>query len=284
MALFLFSIFMMFAVFSFMGSPFSSNDTDVVGTGIEEADIVGRTEQLDEQIKTKTEQLDQVSGAEKAQLESEILDLKKGRNMVAVITGDETPYPDVTLADGGAQIGNYTNEDLEQIQEGLDDIQKRNILTTGSTVSTGSEEADQAILDVFKRITDNPDLLLYKLQANGYKFAWLLIPISLPFVWLTMIGRRGYHFYDHAVFTTYSISFMSLLFVTCALLAAWNGPGWLWGLMLFAYPPTHMYWQLRGAYKLGRVEAVIRLFFLVGFTVISLLLFLLILLTLGILG
>ena len=37
----------------------------------------------------------------------------------------------------------------------------------------------------------NPNLLIYKLKANGYKFAWLLIPISVPFVWLTMIGRRG---------------------------------------------------------------------------------------------
>ncbi len=32
--------------------------------------------------------------------------------------------------------------------------------------------------------------MIYKLQANGYKFSWLLIPLSLPFVWLTFVWKR----------------------------------------------------------------------------------------------
>ena len=134
------------------------------------------------------------------------------------------------------------------------------------------------------KVTDNPDLLLYKLKANGYKFAWLLIPISLPFVWLAIIGRRGYHFYDHAVFTTYSISFMSLLFISCAVLAAMGVSGVIWGLLLVFYPPFHMYRQLRHAYQMSRPEALVRVSFLLVFTVISLSLFFAILLALGILG
>ena len=27
-------------------------------------------------------------------------------------------------------------------------------------------------------------MLIYKLQTSAYKFSWLLIPISIPFVWL----------------------------------------------------------------------------------------------------
>jgi hypothetical protein len=32
----------------------------------------------------------------------------------------------------------------------------------------------------------------YKLQSSAYKFAWALIPLSLPFMWLIFAGRRNY--------------------------------------------------------------------------------------------
>ena len=167
---------------------------------------------------------------------------------------------------------------------GGDDISTGNILAEGSAIRTGSAQADRWLRNVVKKVTANPDLLLYKLQANGYKFAWLLIPISLPFVWLTLIGRRGFHFYDHAVFTTYSISFMSLLFISCAILATIGVTVAIWAALLIFYPPFHMYRQLRHAYQMSRPEALIRVTFLLTFTVISLTSFFAILLALGILG
>ncbi len=283
MALFLFSVFMMFAVFSFLGDPFSDNDMVIAGDDAA-AGVVVQAGQLDSEIEAKTTQLPQATGSERAELEKEILDLKKGSNVMATLTGEEAPYPDVSLSDGDAAVGNYTPEELEQIEAGLEDIRSGNALTSGSDVSTGSPQADKWLREVFEKISANPDLLLYKLKANGYKFAWLLIPISLPFVWLATIGRRGYHFYDHAVFTTYSISFMSLLFISCAILAAIGVTSAVWGVLLVFYPPFHMYRQLRHAYQMSRPEALARLSFLLVFTVISLFLFLVILLALGVLG
>lgn len=261
MALFLFSVFMMFAVFSFLGDPFSAADADAVD-GNERAAIITEAEQLDGQIDAKTAQLPQAQGAKKAELEDDIRNLQKARNMMANMVGQEPPYPHVKLSDdsGANQPDGEGN------------------------INTGSPEADRWLKQVVKKVTANPDLLLYKLKANGYKFAWLLVPLSLPFVWLTLIGRRGHHFYDHAVFTTYSISFMSLLFITCAVLAAIGVPINLWGLLLFLYPPFHMYRQMRHAYAMSRFEALVRTFFLLLFTVISLSLFFVILLGLGILG
>ena len=34
------------------------------------------------------------------------------------------------------------------------------------------------------RASANPELVFYKLKTNAYKFCWVLIPISVPFVWL----------------------------------------------------------------------------------------------------
>ncbi len=273
MALFLFSVFMMFAVFSFLGDPFTGGD-DTVTDGEWSAGLEKQAGQLDGQIKTTSAQMDLAEGVKKDALEQDILDLKKRRNLVATMVGEKVPYPDVRLED----------DDLSKIQDGLDDIQAGKALTSDSSISTGSPDADKWPAAAFKKVTANPELLLYKLKANGYKFAWLLIPISLPFVWLTIMGRRGYHFYDHAVFTTYSISFMSLLFISCAILAAMGVPGAVWSVLLIFYPPFHMYRQLRHAYQMSRTEALVRVSFLLVFTVISLTLFFAILLALGVLG
>jgi len=283
MALFLFSVFMMFAVFSFLGDPFSSGEATAVD-GAARSEILAEASRIDEQIETLTAQLPETSGSKRAELQEDILRLKKGRNVMATISGDPIPYPDVSLGDGDAQIGNFSNNDLDQLQSGMDDINEGNILNERSSITTGSPQTDRVIKDAVKKVTDNPELLLYKLKGNGYKFAWLLIPISLPFVWLTTIGRRGYHFYDHAVFTTYSISFMSLLFIFCAVLAAIGITDGIWGILLVFYPPFHMYRQLRHAYPMSRPEALVRVSFLLVFAVISVILFFAVLLALGVLG
>ncbi len=64
----------------------------------------------------------------------------------------------------------------------------------------------------------NPGLMLYKLQTNAYKFSWLLIPLSVPFVALLFLWRRRFGLYDHAVFVTYSIAFMSLMGIVLTIL------------------------------------------------------------------
>ena len=283
MALFLFSVFMMFAVFSFLGDPFSGGD-DTATDGEWSAGVEKQAGQLDGQIKARTAQMNLAEGAEKRALEQDILDLKKRRNLLATMVGDKSPYPDVRLGDGDIGDSIVSDGDLSGIQDGLDDIQAGKALTSDSSISTGSPDGDKWLAAAFKKVTANPELLLYKLKANGYKFAWLLIPISLPFVWLVLIGRRGFHFYDHAVFTTYSISFMSLLFITCAILAAVGVAESIWASLAIFYPPFHMYRQLRHSYGLTRIETLFRLIALLAFTVISLSLFFAILLALGVLG
>ncbi len=104
----------------------------------------------------------------------------------------------------------------------------------------------------------NPSLMAYKLQSNSYKFSWLLIPLSVPFVWLLFFWRRKFGAYDHAVFVTYSLGFMTLFYVALVLLGAMGvGTG---ALMLVGtlVPLAHIYKQLKGAYGLSRFSAIWR--------------------------
>ena len=150
----------------------------------------------------------------------------------------------------------------------------------GATADEGESEADdtdaageasqpQDLLDSdelpeeLKGIADNPQLAAYKLQTNAYKFAWALIPLSAPFVWLLLFWKRRFRMYDHVVFVTYSIGFMIALTGLSFLVGAFVSQA-AGGLMLL-YAPWHLYRQLRGTYGLTRFGALWRLFVLSAF-------------------
>jgi hypothetical protein len=131
------------------------------------------------------------------------------------------------------------------------------------------------------KIAKNPDLLAYKLQTNAYKFSWMLIPLSVPFMWLMFPFSRRFRLYDHTVFVTYSLCFMSLLAMVAMLLARF-GQANAAGLLMFI-PPLHWYRQLKGTYGLSRLGALWRTNLLIVFSITVMSVFLMILLALGVL-
>lgn len=148
-------------------------------------------------------------------------------------------------------------------------------------ISTGVPFIDAGI----KKANENPSLLLYKLQANAYKFAWALIPLSMPFLWLLYPFSRRFHMFDHFVFVTYSISFMLLWFVMLRLAGYLPEP--IVGIITavgIPYIGFHMYRQLRGAYRSSRLGAALRAMLLLVFCIFTVTLFLLLLLAMGIMG
>lgn len=97
--------------------------------------------------------------------------------------------------------------------------------------------------------TKNPDLFLYKLQNTAYKFSFLLIPLSLPFIWLMLFWKKNVTLFDHAVFALYSLSFVSFLFMMISLIAHWVSPGWGFAAAAIILP-VHIFYQFKGAYQL----------------------------------
>lgn len=158
----------------------------------------------------------------------------------------------------------------------------RTAATNGDiVVNTGNHANDKKILKKLK----NPELAAYKIQQTAYKFAFLLIPISLPFVAILFLFRRGVTLFDHAVFVLYSLSFMSLLFVVIACLDGLHPvmDDWL-GALLITIPPVHMFFQLKGAYTLSWFSALWRTGCLLASAVISLSLFVVLIVLMGLTG
>jgi Protein of unknown function (DUF3667) len=255
MGLFLFAIFMMFAVFSFVGDGSAINLPANVAKEME-----AEAKNLDTEIpKMEGEIKAMPIGSEGiAALQKKLDEAKSERNGIGYATQGKAPYDD----------SGTKEDDFSFFGES----------------DTGIAWLDNAVDHGVEKSIANPGLALYKLQSNGYKFAWLLIPLSLPFVWLVTLGVRGHRFYDHAVFTTYSISFMCILFILISLVG-WSGidNDWIWVTFVVA-PPLHLYKQLRHAYGLSRTGTLVRMVPLMISSVIVLSLFFTILLMLGMTG
>jgi hypothetical protein len=143
---------------------------------------------------------------------------------------------------------------------------------------TGSKSLNEKLLHKL----ENPDLAIYKLQQTVYKFSFLLVPISIPFVALLFLWKRGVTLYDHGVFVLYSLTFMAVLAMAASALARlgdWTDP-FLTAAVVFAMP-THIFFQLKGAYELGVFGALWRLVVLLILCTIALTLFLLAIIWLG---
>jgi hypothetical protein len=146
----------------------------------------------------------------------------------------------------------------EELKEARAELAATSTIAGGAVRLDGPNELRGApawLSGFVDRAGKNPELLFYKLKTNAYKFSWALIPISVPFVWLLFPFSRRFGWYDHTVFVTYSLCFMTLLLIVGSTLAlvlpSIASLAWL-------IPPFHMYRQLRGTYELGRFGAIWR--------------------------
>ncbi|GGD37202.1 DUF3667 domain-containing protein [Croceicoccus pelagius] len=234
MGLFLFSVFIMFALVQIAGK-----------SGPGDAAEPGR--------------IDVVSSVAKLQEETE----NKRDAAVAELEGMAPDAPGRAAAEAA----------LAKAEEDLVTLQSAKKITSVGGADVAVYESGNAWLDdhIIRKWQQNPKLMIYKLQSNGYKFSWLLIPLSLPFVWLLFFWKRGIGLYDHTVFVTYSIAFMSLWFILVSVIALLGGPESLIILLAVTVPVLHLYRHVKGAYELRRFSALWRtavLLLFVNFTVL----------------
>jgi hypothetical protein len=235
LALFLFSVFLMFFVFSM-----------IAGSG---ADSPAK----------------RAAGMEKARtaLSKEI---EKGRELVAkrevklaqAKTADEREDATEDLADARSDL-HESEVSLAALNAVPDLNPKEGVLNRNDTARTdtntvldkiGLDKSRPTLSRIIRHAAENRELTLYKMKNSAYKFAFMLVPISLPFLWLMFFWRKGVTMYDHAIFTLYQLSFLSLW---CALIGLMAKIHVMEGFIAAAalFPPVHIFMQLRETYALG---------------------------------
>ncbi|MBX9795303.1 DUF3667 domain-containing protein [Sphingomonas sp.] len=259
LALFLFSVFLMVATFETVGGPLGRIDNE---GGAVQVSIPEMNKEL-----AKLE-------AQQRQLKTQLVQLRTQRG--AIIGNGDAADAERDALD--AKI-DAIDARLDKLSKEHDSISTVLDVTSGKKDVAGAISSQKDKIDIntgipsldarLKKALKSPELFFYKVQSNAYKFSWMLVPISLPFIWLLFVFRRDVGPYDHAIFAIYSLSAMTLGVVGLSVLAAIGAPTGLVATMLAFGPPLHIYKQLRGAYGIGRFAAAWRTAALLVSAVIS---------------
>lgn len=115
----------------------------------------------------------------------------------------------------------------------------------------------------------HPDAFQSQLTTWAQRLSILALPISAVLLGLLFVFRRGVYMFDHLIFSMHSLSFQGLLLSAVLLLEqAWSGFAWLAVLS-----PVHLFFHMKGAYRLGTFGTLTRMLLLflgslIGFVVI----------------
>ena len=284
LAMFLFTLFVMFFALSFMPHPETQSAP------------------LADQI---AEQSEDVAKAEKAVVEAQAAATAaeaEGRDAVTSGARQGMTAGALAAAEGvviqeKARLARLEQERTEGRKDGLaPGSWQAQVADIAQDVSDGDESngvkatagwskakvKDHSLTGTVAKKLKNPDLALYKLQQTMYKFAFLLVPLSIPFVALMFLWKRGFTLYDHGVFVLYSLTFMSLLLMAVVVVATTlKGAGGFAMGAASLIAPVHMFAQLKGAYGLKVFSALWRTFALLIFCNIAATLFILAIIYLG---
>jgi hypothetical protein len=244
LALFLFTIFLMFFVLSF-----ATSGGKTVGQATPQEQQDARAELVKELDEAKAEVAKYAAalaaatdGDERTEANAE-LDAAKADQRTAEVV--------LSIFDKATATGDDPNKTAVVSGEELKAL-------TGMNLG-GNINVDSSI----EQLAQNPELMLYKFKNTAYKFSFMLIPISLPFLWLMSFWKRDVTTYDHMVFSMYSLSFMSVLFVVMVLMGTTQFTSRFIGY-LACVPPLHMFLHLKETYRLKFFSALWRTFALLA--------------------
>ncbi|MGD9981450.1 MAG: DUF3667 domain-containing protein [Hyphomonadaceae bacterium] len=296
LTMFLFAIFLMFFAFSTIETPSDFGqmrggggadlaeartelaqaraELEQARTNPDPEDPPGLEERLAEEAVSRAEA--QVARAERQLARERERAAQQQQADTAESNGDAPPAqsaenaPNVSVSVAGEPVPeNSTWQD--ELREGIDrgDVK----------VNMGNEALNARAL----RTLRNPDLALYQIQDAASKFSFLLAPLSLPFIALLFLWKRGVTLYDHIAYALYALAFAAILFSMVVLLGQLPWVRWAAGWLLLGLP-VHMYFHLGGAYALGWFSALWRTFFMLIFAVIVASIFFSLVIILGLAG
>lgn len=269
LAMFLFTVFVMFMLLSFMPTPAQAPDMPTSAatprSGTQLFNAASAVNQAEIALDDAPKGTDATSVERRAALQQQVAEAHAALEAANKAMNENPTPPDV------AALGaDWAKEVRAKAESGE------------WKANTGDKALDEKLNKKLK----NPELALYKIQQTFYKFSFLLVPISLPFMAALFLWKRGFTFYDHGVFVLYSLTFMAMLIMVAAAIVRWGGSvgGTAVAVGLWFIIPAHMFAQLKGAYSLRVFSTVWRTFVLLNFCLMTLLLFLFTVIMLGLTG
>jgi hypothetical protein len=289
LTLFLFTIFLLFFVFSFVDAPVGMAGTpEEQRAGAVEALNRAREEVTRAQRELEAARLappDQYTGDLDVRLAEQEVTLAQAQvqrmeTLVAsidqTIARREAGETESTEPDEGVQVEGISWSPGETWQDGV----RRLAESDDFVVVQGMPQLNERVRQRFR----NPDLALYSIQEAASKFSFLLAPLTLHFIMLLFLWKRGVTLYDHMAYALYALAFAALMFSAIIIVGAHAWTSWLAGWMFGLGFPVHTFFHLKGAYALGWWSALWRTFFMLAFAMIVASVYLVLIVILGLTG
>ena len=138
---------------------------------------------------------------------------------------------------------------------------------------TKGSPGDKAVAAWFEKRANyamaHPDAFQAQVVTWAQRLSIVTLPISALLLGLLFVFRRGVYMFDHLIFSMHSLSFQGVLLSGVLALENLSGAfGWL-----FVASPIHLFFHLKGTYRLGVFGTLIRMMLLfigsvVGFALI----------------
>ena len=176
MALYLFTVFLMFGVFSFTTSNvFDSTKESVAGDVVEQwkennQSAKERTQERADAVREELEDPD-LSPQKRAELEQKLSELQSAQAVMdALAKGDWAALQNLETNETAKQA-------LEEAKQKADaGVNKKSRSSTD--INIGWPALQERLERNVKELKDNPSLAFYKLKIASYKYSWALIPLS----------------------------------------------------------------------------------------------------------
>lgn len=311
---FLFSIFLMFFAFSTISAPVNVNDGR--GQVVSEDDINEAREELaqaqrdlanahanpdtdmpaglevrlaENAVNLAQQQVTRLESERAAAAARAERQAAANNSPIQVQVGDErpptatqgppTPAAPPAMTDSATPPAVAVSPAADSDPQTWQDLMREIAQSDDFTVIRGNDELNERV----RRKFENPDFALYQIQDAASKYSFLLAPLSLPFIMLLFLWKRGVTLYDHMAYALYALAFAAILFSAAVLLGEVSFIGWASAWLLLALP-VHMWFHLKGAYALGWWSATWRTAFMLVFSYFVALIFTILVVVLGLTG
>lgn len=295
LTMFLFAIFIMFFAFSTIEAPVNVRDDRAQVTAEDLASAREELAQARAELQNARTNPDpgepaglaeglaegavQIAQSHVERLERQLADEQARAQQQAEPEAAETPQAPASSEQSTASAETPAPQARETETRTWQDEMREIAKSDDLVVVQGSQELNERV----RRKFENPDLALYQIQDAASKFSFLLAPLSLPFIALLFLWKRGLTLYDHMAYALYALAFAALLFSAVVLLGKIPWVSWAAGWLLLALP-VHMWFHLKGAYALGWWSATWRTVLMLIFAYIVAIAFVLLVIVLGLAG
>lgn len=163
-------------------------------------------------------------------------------------------HPNFNLTTSNGQpLAKLSTSDKADVDQALSQLKANE-----PNIKIGSDKENAFWTARVRKAVADPKAFFSATAEWGNRLAVLMLPIAALMLSVLFAFKKNTYVFDHLIFSMHSLSFQGLLLSAIFLGGIWWGSAW-WFLWL---SPVHLFFHMRGTYRIGIFGALFRMFLL----------------------